>query len=101
MKTENNDSPKDGKPSSVAAAALERIGNNRGSPLNIGIYSSMTKWVGLSASHEMTMMMMVIVNNNNGWNDDYGNVKLAHGMNVVQEKRYMGIMSFKICLWKS
>ncbi|XP_015772202.1 PREDICTED: protein FAM76A-like [Acropora digitifera] len=42
MKTENNDSPKDGKPLSVAAAALERIGNNRGSPLNIGIYSSMT-----------------------------------------------------------
>ena len=43
MKTENNDSTKDGKPLSVAAAALERIGNNRGSPLNIGIYSSMTK----------------------------------------------------------
>ena len=86
MKTENNDSPKDGKPLSVAAAALERIGNNRGSPLNIGIYSSMTKWVGLSASHEMILMMM-IVNNNNGSDDDYGNVKLAHGMNDVQEKR--------------
>ena len=48
--------------------------------------------MGLSASHEMIMimmmmMMMMIVNNNHGSNDDYGNVKLAHGMNDFQEKR--------------
>lgn len=41
-KTENSASPKDGKPSSVAAAALERIGSNRNSPLTFGIYSSMS-----------------------------------------------------------
>lgn len=41
-KKENNDSPKDGKTPSVAAAALERIGSNRSSPLNAGLYSSMT-----------------------------------------------------------
>lgn len=42
-KMENSDSPKDGKLPSVAAAALDRIGNNRSSPLTIGLYSSMAK----------------------------------------------------------
>ena len=32
--------------------------------------------------------MMIVNNNNNGSNDyDYGNVKHAHGMNDVQEKK--------------
>lgn len=43
-KTENNHSPiKDGKPPSAAAAALERTGSARNSPLTIALYSSMTK----------------------------------------------------------
>ena len=47
-KTENSVSPKDGKPPSVAAAALERIiGSNRNSPLTTGLYSSMSKWVAV------------------------------------------------------
>lgn len=42
-KTENNHSPiKDGKPQSAAAAALERTGSARNSPLTIALYSSMT-----------------------------------------------------------
>lgn len=45
-KTENGHSPvKDGKPPSAAAAALERSGSARNSPLTIALYSSMAKWV--------------------------------------------------------
>ncbi|KAJ7394361.1 Protein fam76b [Desmophyllum pertusum] len=40
-KTENSDSPKDGKPPSAAAAAMDRIGSARNSPLTIAFYSSM------------------------------------------------------------
>ena len=43
LKTENTDSPIDGKPASVAAAALDRIGSNKGSPLTVALYSSMSK----------------------------------------------------------
>ena len=42
-KTENSDSPKDGKPPSAAAAAMDRIGSARNSPLTIAFYSSMAK----------------------------------------------------------
>ncbi|CAH3044362.1 unnamed protein product [Porites evermanni] len=41
-KPENTESPKDGKPASLAAAALDRIGSNRGSPLTVALYSSMS-----------------------------------------------------------
>ena len=42
-KPENTESPKDGKPASLAAAALDRIGSSRGSPLTVALYSSMSK----------------------------------------------------------
>ncbi|KAM7444938.1 Protein fam76b [Porites harrisoni] len=41
-KPENTESPKDGKPASLAAAALDRIGSSRGSPLTVALYSSMS-----------------------------------------------------------